>query len=214
MGRGAAVRRGGFGLGGGSVGPEYVGAGAITADFTAVARPAVIAGDTLIGLFGYTGAGAANAPTGWTLVRSDASGTRTLHVLVKTATGSEPATYALGTSGTGVLRIFAYRGLAASPVDTSAGSGALGSINYIRFPSVTVASQRLLVGLGYVNHGSWGTGTIPPAGMTERIDSSFDGNLLYAADQYPVTGTTGTKDATGGGTNTDTVGISLALIPA
>lgn len=198
--------------------PTFVGAGAqafASGSTTTVARPTVQAGDIMLTFIGTESFSIGfTTLAGWTLVRTAGGSEHKFVTYRKVATGSEPSdyTWSFGASIDTAARVVAYRGLAASPVDTSAEDSAA-SRTFFRFPSLTLAAPRLLVGCGF-SRDAW-TGIAPPAGMTERCDDLTSGLRIYVADQYPVSGATGVKDATRTGADSEfTTGISLALIPA
>ena len=118
---------------------------------------------------------AVTAPSGWTLVRRDASaGSPSVaqSLYVRVAGGSEPASYtwtfaaAHGASG----GIVAYSGVSnSSPVEAS--SGQASTTNSVTAPSVTTtAPGSMVVGFfGMNGHRS----VTPPAGMSERFEQQL-----------------------------------------
>jgi hypothetical protein len=158
-------------------------------------------------------------PAGWTLVRTDSSGTTIAQSLwVRTASGSEPAdatwTFALPIAAA-IGHIAAYEGIdPVSPVDV-AGGQANASSTSVTAPSVTttVADVRLVGAFAVANDATF----TPPGGMTERADAMHDGDIDAAASLSDVAltdpGATGSKVATSsaGAVN---LGALVALRPA
>jgi hypothetical protein len=159
-------------------------------------------------------------PAGWTLVRSDNSGTTVAQAIfsrVVPASPVEPATYTFNfTSGNDAAGgIVAYIGASTvSPVDASNGQGNASSTS-ITAPSVTVPSGKtsdVLLGMFSIANSSQVT---LPAGMAQRwsFHATGGGIGIAAADINPnPSGSTGNKVATAG-TSAANVGALLALTP-
>jgi hypothetical protein len=187
-----------------------------------LARPAgVTAGDVLIASVGATKSGNVTAPTGWTVVRSDANGTAMRQaVFSRVATASEPSSYTFGLpSGSSAAAAMAsYRGVdPTTPIDAHGGQ-VNASSGQITAPAVTTTGpNRLLIGFfGVVSSAT--NGITPPDQMVERADvtqgQGKDKIVLEAADQVLfIQGPTGTRTATVGSAGAN-VGQLVSLRPA
>jgi RHS repeat-associated protein len=178
---------------------------AATAPITShtIAKPAgVVTNDVLVAGITMRGAPTITAPSGWTLVRSDASGsTVTQAVYRKVAGGSEPASYTwtFGAPIDGVVgAIAAYSGVnTTTPIDVSGGQANASSTS-VTAPSVTttVTNTKLVGFFGTADDATF----TAPSGMTERTDilinSSQDGSASSADVTQASAGATGTKVAT------------------
>jgi hypothetical protein len=169
----------------------------------AINKPAgVTTNDVLLAGISVRGNPTITAPSGWTLVRSDASGTTLLQsVYRKVATGSEPASYTWTFSepiASAVGGIAAYSGVnTTTPIDVHGGQANASSTS-VTAPSVTTtAANAMLVGFfGTANDATF----TAASGMTERYDVDADGTNQIGgevADQaQAAAGASGTRVAT------------------
>jgi len=186
----------------------------------AISKPAgVTTDDVLLAGISVRGNPTITPPTGWTLVRSDASTTVLLQsVYVKVATGSEPASYSWTFSvpiASAVGGIAAHSGVdTTTPVDTSGGQANASSTS-VTAPSVTTTvADALLVGVfGTANDATF----TPATGMTERYDVDADGTNQIGgegADQsQAAAGASGTRVATAS-VSAVNIGQLIALKPS
>lgn len=158
-------------------------------------------GDLLLSSVADRGGATVTPPDGWTLLRSDASGTRLrLTTYYRIAATSEPPSYtwSFSRASNAAGGIVAYSGVdAAHPIDRAAGR-ANSSSRSITAPSVTTrVDDALLVGV----FGIAATATLtPPDGMLEQFEEPNDPHAhdiaIEAADALqPVAGATGAKVA-------------------
>ena len=143
-------------------------------------------------------------PSGWTQVRSDASGSTVNQTIYrKVAGGSEPSSYAFTFSdpvSAAVGGIVGYTGVdTTTPIDVSGGQANASSTS-VTAPSVTttVANTQLVAFFGTANDTTFSAAS----GMTERYDTDADGSsqVAGAADDVAqaAAGASGTKVATAG----------------
>jgi RHS repeat-associated protein len=168
-----------------------------------VAKPAgVTTNDVLLAAVTVRGAPTITAPTGWTLIRSDASGTTITQATYRHVAGaSEPSTYTwtLGSAvSSAVGTIDAYSGVSTTtPVDVSGGQTNTSSTS-VTAPSVTttVANDMVVGFFGTANDATF----TPATGTTERSDTLAHGTADISAESADVikatAGATGTKVAT------------------
>lgn len=168
-----------------------------------VAKPTGTAdGDLLVATLAYDGTITITAvPSGWTLVRTDTSGTFKLSTYYKVAS-SEPASwtwtlsnvltapwlaFACGWSGTQTVSPFVTS-------STNTGSGATATAT-----AVSTATSNALIVAVYARPGAFSA--LPPSGMVERVDAANGSNLGAALDSavQGVAGTTGDQLSTLGG---------------
>jgi len=141
-----------------------------------IARPlGVVAGDVEIASILVVGAATITAPTGWSLVRSDASGSvfRQL-IYVHVAGSAEPSSYrwrlSLTSKGAGTLS--AYAGVdTASPIAGSSGQASLPSTSITASGVSSPAAGDLLVGFFGILTDQVNT-IAAPGGMTERVEAT------------------------------------------
>jgi RHS repeat-associated protein len=185
-----------------------------------VGKPAgVTTNDLLLGAITVRSNLAITPPAGWTLVRSDASGTTiTQAIYRKVAGASEPANYTWTFAGpvTGTVgAIVAYSGVnTTTPVDVSGGQANASSAS-VTAPSVTttVANDMLVGFFGTANDATF----TPPSGMTERSDilahTASDSSAESADVVKATAGATGTKVATASKSAVN-IGQLVALKPS
>ena len=165
-----------------------------------IARPTSSqAGDLLLASIDVRNAPAVTAPSGWTLVRTDATATIAKSTYRHVASAGEVSyswTFTSAQTAAGVIA--AYSGVDTStPIDTSSGRTS-SSGTAISAPSVdvAVAGSRLVSLVGVA-----GTATVsPPAGMTERAEiaggTGSTKTVSEASDASVGAGATGDKTAT------------------
>jgi hypothetical protein len=180
----------------------------------------VVSGDVLLAVVSARGAPTITAPAGWTLVRLDINATTMRQaIFVRTAGGSEPASYtfSLSSAQSAAGGIVAYSGVdGTSPIDAHGGQANAASTS-ITAPSITTTGpDRMLVGF----FGTAALTTIsPPAGMTERFDQTVPGTNTYKvtseAGDAPIAaaGATGARVAVAANSAAN-VGQLVALRPA
>ena len=182
--------------------PAFRSIGAVAAGATATVAPAapagVLAGDQLVAFVTATAATATldvAPPTGWTLVRADASTTFVkLWTFVKQATGSEPATYTftfqdpLGSNVAKTSRaiVDAFSGIKSSaPIDGNSGNNSAGGNNQTaNVPGVSTTGTNR-ISIWTVANSSTRTTTNPTingVASTEQIDSAAAAPSLEMAD--------------------------------
>jgi RHS repeat-associated protein len=186
----------------------------------AINKPAgTAADDVLLAVVSARSDPAISPPAGWARVRSDLNGTSlTQTVFVRTAGGSEPASYTFTLSKpvTAVVGgLIAYSGMdPISPIDTHGGQANASSAS-VTAPSITTTvADATVVGL-------FGTGNDATftqlSGMTERFDILATGTSAVAAaadDAVQASaGPTGTKVATASKSGVN-IGQLVALRPA
>jgi len=192
-----------------------------TATSLVIPAPGGIAsGDVLLAVVTARGGPTITAPAGWTLVRSDISGSTVRQlVFVKTAGGAEPASYTftLSSAQSAAGGIVAYSGVDGSnPID-AAGGQANASSTSISAPSITTTgTDRMLVGF-------FGTAALttvsPPGGMTERFDQTVPSTNTYKVTVEGSDAAVAAAGATGGRTAlaanaAANIGQLIALRPA
>lgn len=161
-------------------------------------------------------------PTGWTLIRRTNSSTVVALAIYRKYVAdlaTESASYAWTfTSSVATGAIVAITGAApGTPVPVSAGTADTTSGATLVAPTVSPAmADTLLVSVWGNSNGSGGY--TPPAGMTERVDSSSGGTttgtrLGVATEVRAASGATGTRTATVAVSVTG-VGMSLIVAPA
>lgn len=186
-----------------------------------ITKPAgVTTNDVLLAMVTVRSLPTITAPSGWTLVRSDVSGTALLQsVYVKVAGASEPASYTwtfdvpVSAAAGGIS---AYSGVdTTTPVNVSGGQANAASTT-VTAPSVTttVANARLVGLFGTTNNATF----TPPSGMTERFDVAMDGAGSDVAGEgadvnQAAAGASGTKAATAS-LNAVNIGQLVALKPS
>ncbi|MFL6005040.1 MAG: LamG-like jellyroll fold domain-containing protein [Gaiellaceae bacterium] len=190
-----------------------------SANSLAIARPAgTLAGDVLVVAVEVRGAPTITAPSGWTLVRTDTSGTTIRQALyTRVAQATEPASYTWSFSASqaafGVVSSYAGVNTTA-PLD-----GATGRVNASSTAIATNAFNTTSPSDAIV--GFFGTATnasiTPPSGMTEQREVA-GGNkqkaALESADALqPLAGSTGAPTATASATGVN-IGQLVALRPA
>lgn len=162
------------------------------------------------------------APAGWTLVRSDNSGTIIRQsVYFRVASASEPASYAwtFSNSKRAVAGIVSYRGVdSLAPINASSGQ-ANGSSGTITAPSLTTtAYNAMLAGFFGTSNGNGSIGTYS-GGLAERFDQATggggpNGSTASAADAVQITqGASGSKTAVASVAAVN-IGQLVALKPA
>lgn len=156
-----------------------------------------------------------SAPSGWTLLRRDNSGSDLAQALYyKVATATEGGSHIFGLSSNlkAAGGILSYSGIdTSSPIDAHAGqSNAAGTS--VTAPSVTTTQANDLV----VSFFGTATGSTfaAPGGMTERYDAAPAGSASSTAAAADVVqsgaGATGTKTATAGASAVN-IGQTVAL---
>jgi hypothetical protein len=143
-----------------------------------VNKPAgVTTGDQMLAVIANRGSATVTAPTGWTQVRADASGTSFRQtVFRKTATATEPASYSfrLSAAGTGTTAaITAYRGVdGTNPIvangftNTATTTTATG----VPAPGVAGVAGGYTVGVFGTSRATTFLPPSAPTGTTERVD--------------------------------------------
>ncbi len=180
-------------------------------------RPAgVVQGDVLVAqVTARTGGSTMSAPAGWTLVRNDSAGIQVQSaVFVRAATGSEPTSYAFGTSSGARMAggMSAYSGVSTTaPVEVH--GAATGSGTSMSAPSVTTASANTLLLALWTSRQQAASST--PASMTQRwnvLSGGCAGSVgATAADaSFAGPGATGVRTATAASAF-DWIGQSIAL---
>lgn len=180
----------------------------------------------LVWSWNYGLSGSLTAPSGFTLLRSDAATSNTqyrLFVWYKIAAGGETSVTVPANSGGFVAGAFmeligadTTTPFSDNQVDTTAQSG--GSVGATA-PSATVPANGLLV---CIFGESLNTTTTPPSGMTEQGDAHIgNGSTIFlsleTATQTGVSGASGTRQHTvdaGSGSSRFAVAQSLAINPA
>ena len=173
-----------------------------TATTLQLARPVgVTSGDFLIAAIAVQGNQAITAPSGWTQIQNDVSGSALRQVLFyRFATASEPTSYtwALGASRAAAGAMTAYRGVdTTQPIDVSNGQANASSTSITAPTVTTIVIDTLLVG-------AFGTATnptvTPAAGMIEQSEILTTGKnklAIEVADQIrAAAGSTGARVAT------------------
>ena len=175
-----------------------------------ISKPTGVAlNDVLIASIGLTpSTGTITPPSGWVLVRrtNNAGPTsNSLAVYYKVATGSEPASYAWGMSGSSFTTggVQAFTGVdTTTPIDVENGQTTASATTHAT-PSITtsMANTMLVTSHAFASGATW----TPPSGMTEGFDKAnannnatglaVEGNWLLLA----VAGATGVKTATASG---------------
>jgi len=192
----------------------------IPATSLAIGKPAgTAADDVLLAVVTSRSDPTISPPAGWARVRSDVNGTTlTQTVFVRTAGGSEPASYTFTLSKpvtAAVGGLIAYSGMdPISPIDAHGGQANASSAS-VTAPSITTTvADTTVVGL-------FGTGNDATftqlSGMTERFDvlTSGTSQVSAAADDavQAAAGATGTKVATASKAAAN-IGQLVALRPA
>ena len=183
-------------------------------------KPAgVVTNDVLVAGITVRGAPTITAPSGWTLVRSDLSGTIIKQeVYRKVAGASEPASYtwtfALPVDGV-VGAIAAYSGVnTTTPIDVSGGQTNASSTS-VTAPSITTTVANTML-VGFFGTADDATFTAPGS-MTERsdvlVDTTFDVSAESADATQAPAGASGTKVATASKA-TINIGQLVALKPS
>jgi hypothetical protein len=180
-----------------------------------VTKPSgVVSGNLMIAAIGVRPTLNITAPAGWTLIRTDTSGTTMRQAIFrKVATSNEPSSYnftfsSRAQSATGA--ILRYEGVvSATPIDAQGGQTNPTSSS-IAAPGLTASMPNtLLVGFfGMANNPL----VAPPSGMDERAETRQNGGSsrlsLEVADQVlPLAGNTGSRTATG-----DRSGVSIGQL--
>ena len=170
----------------------------------AVDAPAgVAAGDALLASVDTTGGLSVTPPSGWVLVRRDASGRGLLKsTFVRIAGGSEPATYTWSFSrgSAAVATILSFTGVDThQPIAASSGRATSRSTQ-ITAPSLTLSEPSTLVGF-YAMAAE--TAIEPPAGMRETSDRVSEDAARSVTGESAVepsttTGVSGKKVASAG----------------
>jgi hypothetical protein len=155
-----------------------------------------------------------SAPAGWTLVRQDGfHSTIKTSIFVRTATGSDPTSYAFTTNRAAATNgiLLGVRGVDPANPIASSSALAVGSSTKIVGPSVSAAQNgELLVGIFGV---SMSTTVTAPSGMTQWTDisqPSTAGLTLALAVQTVKAGQTGDRIAIAGAAG-DNIGELLLL---
>lgn len=186
-------------------------------------RPAAaLVGDVLIASIDVRNTPTIGAPTGWTLIRSDARTFRMTKATYWHLVGpNDPATYTwtIAPSANATAVLLAYGGVdGTTPIDAHGGDFPNSSRKLIKAPSITTTVPGAML-LGLYGSASASTYTLP-AGMTERAsavqqDGGTGGRVSsYAADELrPTAGATGDRTATAS-VFQYSVGQLIALKPA
>jgi hypothetical protein len=197
------------------------GGGGATATSLSVNVPAgIVAGDVMLAQVSVRGGSGTtiSAPSGWTQIVVDNSGTALQQGLYYKVAGTEPVSYSWGFSSSqrASAGIIAYRGVdSLAPINafstSNAGSGTMVTAQAV---TTTVSNAQIV--------GFYSTGTVssftPPAGMTELYDvkgaAGPNGVTIEAADAVqPTAGSSGSKTATAAN-SAENIGQLLALKPA
>ena len=144
-----------------------------------IAAPTSQAGDVLLASVDYRGQSAVTAPAGWSLVRSDASGTAMRKATwVHVAAGSDPAswTWSFSAKPAAVGTILAYSGVSTSAPVASSGGLAATSTAVTAPAATTQTAGDLVVGLFGVARTA---AVAPPAGLTEVAEVTSPAGLTY-----------------------------------
>jgi fibronectin type 3 domain-containing protein len=172
-----------------------------TGSSLAIAKPAgTVNGDVLVAGIETLGTATLTPPSGWTLVKTDSSGSALRQAVLVHLAGSEPGPYVFSFSASqgsaGVIS--GYIGVdGATPVDVSAGQ-VNPSSTAITSPSVTTTVGTLLITVS----GLATNATIAPAsGLTEQAEVLLSSGKSKAAIELadvlrPTIGGTGAKAAT------------------
>jgi hypothetical protein len=183
-----------------------------------LARPAgVTTGDVLVASIDILGTATIIPPPGWTIVRSDLTGTTMRQQVYVRVADSEsgPYVWAFSNSSTGAGAIGAYRGVDTVQLLDVAGGQGNPSSSAIAAPSVTtrVTNTQLISVSGIAANAS----ISPPAGLSERAEALAGSGKTRVAVEIadvarPNVGATGTRTATAtkAGLN---VGQVIALRP-
>ena len=197
------------------------GGGGGTATSLAVNVPAgIVAGDVMlaqVSVRGGTGT-TISAPSGWTQIVVDNSGTALQQGLYYKVAGTEPLSYSWGFSSSqrAAAGIIAYRGVdSLAPINAFSTSNASSGTSVTAQAFTTTVSNAQIVGF-------YTTGTVssftPPAGMTEQYDvtgaAGPNGVAIEAADAVqPTAGSSGNQTATAAN-SAPNIAQLLALKPA
>jgi uncharacterized repeat protein (TIGR02543 family) len=185
-----------------------------------IPRPAGLQnGDFLLAIITFNGSPTVTAPTGWTLVRTDQTGTAVRQAVYYRFAGlGEPASYAwtfssrVGASG----GIVAYSGVHVdAPLDSSSGQANPSAMTYTAPQVVTSSSDSFLVAaFGVATNAS----VAPPAGMIEQVEATMtvgkDKLTTEVADQIQAqAGASGVRTASGDKA-AQSIGQLLAIRPS
>ena len=176
----------------------------VTAKTLVLPKPAgVVSGDVLLAAVASRGKASISAPSGWSLVRMETSGSVLRQAIyVHVAGASEPTSYTFNFQSpqSAVGGILAYAGVdPSSPIDVTAGLVNASSTS-IPAPSVTTTGDnRMLVSFSAI---ASLTTITPPSGMAERYEKAVPATnvnkVTAAASDEPIAaaGATGTRLAT------------------
>ena len=198
------------------------GQNAAPASTLVITKPAgLAANDVMVAGVAVRGSVTVTAPSGWTLIRSDANGSSMkLNSYSRVATSSEPANYTWSFSSAKAAAgtITAYSGVdTTTPVDASSGQFNLSDSTSIVAPSATTtgANERV-IGLFSIMKA---TTITAPGGMQELGEATSSGGseppvTIESADTTQASaGATGDKTATAGSADRAN-GQLIALRPA
>src|SRR6266404_3471303 len=187
-----------------------------------ISKPAgVVAGDVLVASVDAAGGSGTTitAPSGWTLIRRDDSGTTlAMATYYKVAGSSEPASYSwgLGSSNVGAGGgIIAYANVdTGAPLNASGGQVNSSSAS-VTAPSITTTVPNTML-VGFFGIASQSSFTAP-SGMMERYGVSSGGSTKVSSEgadvAQPAAGASGTKVATASSAAVN-IGHLVALAPA
>ncbi len=193
-----------------------------TATSLTIPAPAGMApGDVMVAGITVGGTPTITAPSGWTLVRLDATSEFDLRQAVyHKVVASEPATYTwtFSTNQAAAGGIHAYAGVDnAAPINAHGGkSDNFGRTTAINAPSITTTvNNAMLIGFYGIARN---TTIAPPAGMTERYERASTAGPFFASAEgcdvlQATAGATGIKSATAGVVGPN-IGQLIALKPA
>jgi hypothetical protein len=169
-----------------------------TTRITVPIPPGTVAGDVLVASVGFgnssaTALPAITAPSGWTLVRRVDHGTvNSLAIYWHAyAAGDLVPTWTAGQSVGGAASISAYSGVAAAPMDVSAGKDAGSGSTFSTASVVTSAPDELLVASFFAHSAGGPTSWTPQAPLTSRTNFNNGGSRsMTTADVLQRTAST------------------------